>query len=84
MTIGAVIPNGSNWEETMRSKVRWVGGSTFNSKSVEALADTVSFSNVHGIPKMRCSACGMSPGDKARSSARTSVKNLSLVETHFV
>ena len=52
MTIDAVITNGLNWEEMMLSKVRWVGGSSFNSKNSEALADTVLFSNVHGIPKI--------------------------------
>ena len=68
MTIGAVIPKGSNWDEMMWSNVHCVGGSSFSSESLETLADTVSFCNVHGIPRIRCLACGMPAGDKARCS----------------
>ena len=84
MTICAVIPKGSNWDEMMRSNVRCVGGSSFSSESLETLADTVLFCNVHGIPKIRGSACGMSAGDRARCSAGTAVRKISLVETHLV
>ena len=84
MTIGAVIPRRSNWDEMMRSNVRCVSGRSFSSESLETLADTVSFCNVQGVPRTRFLTCGMWAGDKAQYSAGTAVMKVSLIETHLV
>ena len=63
LTISAVIPKVSNWDEVMRSTVRCVVGILFSSGSLETLADTLLFYDFHGIPRIRCLVFGLSAGE---------------------
>ena len=63
LTISAVIPKVSNWDEVMRSTVRCVGGILFSSESLETLADTLLFYDDHGIPRIRFLVFGVSAGE---------------------
>ena len=83
MTIGAVTPKGSNWDEMMWRYVRCLDEISFSSNRLERLADTVLFCNIHGIPTTSL-AFKMLAGDRARYSGGNSCQNVLFVETHLV